>query len=101
MSKTTGTLAELPSETRTLAVGAGRGRKSAPRKLRSIAWSAVPALVFVAIVAAWAGLVAIFDIPAYLLPGPAAVAERLVVDFPSLWEQTTSTLVVLSIGLVL
>lgn len=71
------------------------------RRIGSIAWSSLPPLVFVAILLAWAAAVELFRIPAYLLPGPLAVFERLFSDVNSLWTHTQSTLVVLVIGLLL
>lgn len=71
------------------------------RRIGSIAWSSLPPLVFVAIVLAWAAAVELFKIPAYLLPGPLAVFERLFTDANSLWVHTQSTLVVLVVGLLL
>ncbi|MDR6509108.1 NitT/TauT family transport system permease protein [Arthrobacter oryzae] len=54
-----------------------------------------------AILLGWAAAVELFRIPAYLLPGPLAVFERLFTDANSLWVHTQSTLVVLVIGLLL
>lgn len=71
------------------------------RRMGSIAWSSLPPLVFVAILLGWAAAVELFRIPAYLLPGPLAVFERLFTDANSLWVHTQSTLVVLVIGLLL
>ena len=79
-----------------------KGEKSVTRqRIGSIAWSSLPPLVFLAILLAWGAVVAIFRIPAYLLPGPAAVFERLFSDATSLWTHTQSTLVVIVIGLLL
>ncbi len=41
------------------------------RRVRLIAWNALPPLTFVAIVAIWSLSVRVFQIPAYLLPAPA------------------------------
>lgn len=71
------------------------------RRLGSVAWSALPLLVFVAILVLWAAVVGLFKIPAYLLPGPVDVIERLVRDAGNLWTHTQSTLVVIVVGLVL
>ena len=85
----------------------GMGQRKAPetsatrRRMGSIAWSSLPPLVFVAILLGWAATVELFRIPAYLLPGPLAVFERLFTDANSLWVHTQSTLVVLVVGLLL
>lgn len=103
-------MADRPSQTATAAValtppGVGqrksRQASATRRRIGSIAWSSLPPLVFVAILLSWAGAVELFKIPAYLLPGPLAVFERLFTDANSLWIHTQSTLVVLVIGLLL
>lgn len=103
-------MADRPSQTATAAValtpqGVGqrkpRQASATRRRIGSIAWSSLPPLVFVAILLGWAGAVELFKIPAYLLPGPLAVFERLFTDANSLWIHTQSTLVVLVIGLLL
>jgi NitT/TauT family transport system permease protein len=76
-------------------------KAAATRRLRSVAWSALPLLVFVAILVLWAAVVGLFKIPAYLLPGPVDVIERLIHDAGNLWTHTQSTLVVIVVGLVL
>jgi NitT/TauT family transport system permease protein len=102
--------ADRPSQTATAAValtppGVGQRKpqqtSATRRRIGSIAWSSLPPLVFVAILLGWAGAVELFKIPAYLLPGPLAVFERLFTDANSLWIHTQSTLVVLVIGLLL
>lgn len=103
-------MADRPSQTASAAVAvAPRGmeqRKAGEtsatrRRFGSIAWSSLPPLVFAAILLGWAAAVELFKIPAYLLPGPLAVFERLFTDVNSLWVHTQSTLVVLVIGLLL
>lgn len=76
-------------------------KPAAARRVRAVVWASLPPLVFFVILLGWAGAVEFFGIPSYLLPGPFAVFERLFADFGSLWVHTTSTLVVLLIGLVL
>ncbi len=81
-----------------------RGRQetsASTRRIRSVAWSSLPFVVFLAILVAWGAVVELFKIPAYLLPGPVAVFERLFSDASSLWNHTQSTLVVIVIGLLL
>jgi NitT/TauT family transport system permease protein len=70
-------------------------------RLGAVAWSALPLLVFIAIIALWAAVVEVFKIPAYLLPGPVEVLGRLVRDASNLWTHTQSTLVVIVVGLAL
>ena len=103
-------VADRPSQTTSAAVALttpGLGQRKAPeasatrRRISSIAWSSLPPLVFVAILLMWAAAVELFQIPAYLLPGPLAVFERLFTDANSLWVHTQSTLVVLVVGLML
>ena len=52
------------------------------RKLKRIGWNLLPPLTFVAIVGLWAAAIPIFEIPAYLLPGPASVFARVISDAP-------------------
>lgn len=51
----------------------------------------------------WAGLVRVFDIPGYLLPGPGGVFELLVSEAGMLWEnaQTTIAEILFGFGLTL
>lgn len=71
------------------------------RQLRMIGWNLLPPLTFAGIVALWSGAVRIFEIPAYLLPGPGAVFMRVVVDAGMLWHNALVTLteIVLGFGL--
>jgi NitT/TauT family transport system permease protein len=73
------------------------------RRLWRICWNALPPLTFLGIVALWAGAVRYFKIPAYLLPGPEAVFQRVVSDAPLLWKNAlvTMTEIVLGFGLTL
>lgn len=102
--------ADRPSQTASPAVALptpGMGQRKARetsatrRRIGSVAWSSLPPLVFAAILLGWAAAVELFKIPAYLLPGPLAVFERLFTDANSLWIHTQSTLVVLVVGLLL
>lgn len=78
-----------------------RRRSPAARRLMSIGWNLIPPLTFVGIVGVWSAAIRIFSIPAYLLPGPGAVFERLVADAPMLWlnAKVTLTEIVLGFGL--
>ena len=96
------------SPVRTLAAGApatpvprpAKTRRTA-RKLRRVAWNLLPPLTFLAIVGIWAGIIPIFKIPAYLLPGPASVFERVVSDAPMLWTHSKVTLSEILLGFAL
>ncbi|MCZ8258923.1 MAG: ABC transporter permease [Beijerinckiaceae bacterium] len=61
----------------------------------------IPPLTFVFIVGLWAGAIRFFKIPAYLLPGPGAVFDRLITDRWMLWvhAKVTLTEIVLGFGL--
>jgi NitT/TauT family transport system permease protein len=74
------------------------GRSRSARLLRRIAWNLLPPLTFVAMVAVWWGAVVAFEIPAYLLPGPAAVFSRIVSDAPMLWNHAQITLIEIIVG---
>ena len=71
------------------------------RTLKRIVWNLLPPLTFVGMVALWWGAVELFDIPAYLLPGPGAVFLRLITDAGILWthSQVTLTEILLGFGL--
>ncbi|MCS3893488.1 NitT/TauT family transport system permease protein [Bradyrhizobium japonicum USDA 38] len=73
------------------------------RSLMKIGWNLLPPLTFVAIVGGWALLVKVFKIPAYLLPAPGPVFQRLVTDAGLLWSNSLVTLteIVLGFGLTL
>jgi NitT/TauT family transport system permease protein len=53
---------------------------------------ALPVLATVVVVALWAAIVRIFEIPDYLLPAPQAVAARIVKEWSVLWKHGTYTL---------
>jgi NitT/TauT family transport system permease protein len=73
------------------------------RGLMKIGWNLLPPLTFVVIVGAWALLVRVFKIPAYLLPAPGPVFERIITDAGMLWSNSLVTLteIVLGFGLTL
>lgn len=85
----------------TPALSAPRRRSATERRLRAIGWNLIPPLTFVAIVALWSLSIQIFKIPAYLLPGPGAVFQRLITDAGMLWlnAKVTLTEIVLGFGL--
>ncbi|HEV2556502.1 MAG TPA: ABC transporter permease [Bosea sp. (in: a-proteobacteria)] len=71
------------------------------RRLRTIGWNLIPPLTFVAIVGFWSLSIQIFKIPAYLLPAPGAVFQRVITDAAMLWlnAKVTLTEIVLGFGL--
>ena len=58
----------------------------------------LPAVVLVAVIAAWAGAVHIFAIPDYLLPSPEKVVARIAHDRALFWKHSLATLSVILIG---
>ena len=82
-------------------------RKPGPRgpspgeRLLAIALGSLPALVFVAVIGLWWGAIEAFDIPAYLLPAPPDVLERLVTSRVSLWNHGLVTLQEIILGFAL
>jgi NitT/TauT family transport system permease protein len=68
------------------------------RLARRIAWNLLPPLTFVAMVGLWWAAVVVFRIPAYLLPGPLPVFERIVNDAPLLWNHAGVTLLEIVLG---
>ncbi len=52
----------------------------------------LPLLATVAVLAVWAAIVRIFDVPDYLLPAPQDVARRIIKEWPLLWQHGTYTL---------
>jgi len=61
-------------------------------RVRRIAWGFAPALTFVGLIAVWAALVSIFQIPDYLVPAPQAVIPRLIQARQALWANSMITL---------
>src|SRR5713101_7290499 len=51
-----------------------------------------PTLATIAVLAAWAAIVRLFEIPDYLLPAPQDVAARIVKEWPVLWKHGAYTL---------
>src|SRR3954471_5810950 len=98
-SDVTGGRPAAPSAT--ASVGTGGTRSRTRRRLLAIGWNLLPPLTFVAIVALWAGSVRLFGIPAYLLPGPGAVFQRLVTDAGLLWSNALVTLTEIVLGFAL
>ena len=75
-----------------------RRRSNTERAIRGIGWNLLPPLTFVGMVALWWGAVELFRIPAYLLPGPQSVFERLVTDGALLWTHSKVTLTEILLG---
>jgi NitT/TauT family transport system permease protein len=69
--------------------------------LVSILRHSLPALVFVALIAAWWAAGAPFGAPAYLLPPPQDVLPRLVTSRVSLWNHSLITLQEIFLGFAL
>ncbi|HEU5325970.1 MAG TPA: ABC transporter permease [Candidatus Limnocylindria bacterium] len=61
----------------------------------------LPVLLLVAIVVVWELASRFTDVPAYILPAPTAIVERLVRSFPLLWEHSVVTLTEIGIGFAL
>lgn len=80
------------------AVPDGAGQGWAARKAMAIGWNLLPPLSFVLIVACWWAAVKAFKIPAYLLPSPDAVFERLVAERALLWTHAKVTLAEILLG---
>ena len=77
----------------------GPGRQSEGlRTLKRVGWVLLPPLTFAAIVALWSASIAIFNIPAYLLPGPLSVVRRIIQDGAILWEHSLITLTEIFLG---
>jgi len=53
---------------------------------------AVPTLAIVTVLALWAAIVRLFEIPDYLLPAPQDVAARIIKEWPLLWKHGAYTL---------
>lgn len=83
--------------------GLPRRRSRRTRRVMRVAWALLPPLTFIAMVALWSVAVAVFRIPAYLLPGPGSVFARVVADAPMLWSHSLTTLteILLGFGLTL
>ncbi|HYZ63767.1 MAG TPA: ABC transporter permease [Acetobacteraceae bacterium] len=65
------------------------------------ALGALPALVFVGIIALWWLAVKLFDIPVYLLPPPQDVLPRMFEARQSLWNHSLVTLQEITLGFLL
>ncbi len=80
-----------------------RARSALSRAIRLIAWNLLPPLTFIGLGFLWWGSIKVFQIPAYLLPTPGAVFQRLITDAGLLWDNTQITLteIVLGFGLTI
>ncbi|MDP3256245.1 ABC transporter permease [Bosea sp. (in: a-proteobacteria)] len=80
---------------------APRRRSASTRRLMAIGWALIPPLTFVAIVGFWSLSIQVFKIPAYLLPAPGAVFQRVISDAAMLWlnAKVTLTEIVLGFGI--
>jgi len=84
-------LERMPANRSTLAPAA-RAQAARKRRLEHASDLALPVFATIAVLAAWAAIVRIFDIPDYLLPAPQAVVARIVKEWPLLWKHGTYTL---------
>src|SRR5215831_13158030 len=75
-----------------------RKRSKTERAIRRVGWNLLPPLTFIGMVVLWWGAVELFRIPAYLLPGPRSVFERLVTDAALLWTHSKVTLTEILLG---
>jgi NitT/TauT family transport system permease protein len=74
------------------------------RRAPSLVWVGrwlLPVMVFVVLIAAWWAAIAVFDIPAYLLPPPQDVLPRLISARQSLWTNSLVTLQEIILGFAL
>src|SRR5262249_47112957 len=71
---------------------AARAQAARKRRLEQASDLALPVFATIAVLAAWAAIVRIFDIPDYLLPAPQAVAARIIKEWPLLWKHGAYTL---------
>src|SRR5215471_15458167 len=76
----------------------GKARSKFARNALRVGWNLLPPLTFVGIVLLWSWSVSIFRIPAYLLPGPAAVFGRVISDAPMLWDNAMITMAEIVVG---
>lgn len=68
------------------------------RRLKRRVWNVVPVATFIGIVLFWGLVVWAFKIPGYLLPGPLPVFERIITDWPRLWENSQTSLLEIVVG---
>ena len=66
------------------------------RPLRALA----PALLGLLVLAGWEVMVRRLDVPPFILPGPVAIAEAMVADWPVLWPSLLVTLKVAVLALL-
>lgn len=74
---------------------AGRRRRRNRNRITTVL---VPTLTFVILIAAWAALVAAFNIPIYLVPAPSTVIPALIDNAPDLWSNSLVTLTEIALG---
>ncbi len=89
---------EAPAAADAFEPSAQAPRSRRMRLVRRIAWNLLPPLTFAARVGLGWAAVALFKIPAYLLPGPGAVFSRLVTDGGLLWTHSKVTLIEIVLG---
>src|SRR4051794_3331507 len=92
---------QAPASSDALAAPYGSKGSKRLRVIRRIGWNLLPPLTFIGMVGLWWAAVKVFNIPAYLMPGPGGVFSRLVSDAGLLWthSQVTLTEILLGFGL--
>src|SRR5215469_11720217 len=88
----------IGSSPNNLEADAAPGHTSLLRSLMKIGWNLLPPLTFIAIVGAWDLIVRVFKVPAYLLPAPGPVFQRLITDAGLLWSNSLVTLTEIVLG---
>ena len=61
----------------------------------------MPLAIGIVVVAAWHGLVAAYEVPRYIVPGPSEVARTLLQDWELLWNSLLITVTVTVLALLL
>lgn len=69
-----------------------------PDRRRRVANLLLPVLLLGLVIVGWWAAVRVFGIPAYLLPPPEAVAQRMLEDYPTLLRHGGATLSVILLG---
>jgi NitT/TauT family transport system permease protein len=93
--------ADLMSEDRTKEAPPVRRRRNRPSMVWRVARETLPAWVFFALIAAWWAAVAIFKVPAFLLPPPEDVLPRIWESRQSLTNHSLVTIQEIVLGFAL
>jgi NitT/TauT family transport system permease protein len=96
-----GTATADPALTRTQELVA-RHRAGQKRRRRVLQPNIVYPTVFIAaVIVLWEIVARVTDVPAYILPAPLRIGERLVSSAPILWDNTLATLTAIGVGYVI